>query len=173
MEAAELEVNPHSVANRTHAAAPVVGLSGALVNCLNNLESRMVRTTMRFRTKAKDLAHMLESSDSIDAAASQRSEFGFGGDHYRSLLFLKGPATYLLEGGAIDLFLFAGPPGNRTLGFWRGPLPIVFVFGCGHYRSFLFLEGAWRGPPSIPFSVLGGGRYRSLLFLEAAAMDRF
>ena len=79
MEAAELEVNPHSVANRTHAAAPVVGLSGALVNCLNNLEARMARTTMRFRTKAKDLAHMLESSDSIDAAASQRSEFGFGG----------------------------------------------------------------------------------------------
>ena len=173
MEAAELEVNPHSVANRTHAAAPVVGLGGALVNCLNSLEARMVGTTMRFRTKAKDLAHMLESSDSIDAAASQRSEFGFGGGHYRSLLFLKGAATYLLEGGAIDLFLFAGPPGNRALGFWRGPLPIVFVFGCGHYRSFLFLEGAWRGPPSIPFSVLGGGHYRSLLFLEAATMDRF
>ena len=133
----------------------------------------MVRTTMRLCTKANDLAHMLESSDSIDAAASQRSEFGFGGGHYRSLLFLKGAATYLLEGGAIDLFLFAGPPGNRTLGFWMGPLPIVFVFGCGHYRSFLFLEGAWRGPPSIPFSVLGGGHYRSLLFLEAATMDRF
>ena len=173
MEAAELEVNPHSVANRTHAAAPVVGLSGALVNCLNNLEARMVRTTLRVRAKAKDLAHMLESSDSIDAAASQRSEFGFGGGRYRSLLFLKGAATYLLEGCAIDLFLFAGPPGNRSLGFWRGPLPIVFVFGCCHYRPFLFLEGAWRGPPSIHFLVLGGGHYRSLPLLEAATMDRF
>ena len=126
---------------------------------------------MRFRTKAKDLAHMLESSDSIDAEASQRSEFGFGGGHYRSLLFLKGAATYLLEGDAIDLFPFAGSPGNRTLGFWRGPLPIVFVFGCGHYRSFLFLGGAWRTPASIPFWFLNG-RYRFFLLLEAAVIDR-